>query len=607
MSANQKNNINDLKLKISIVDIISHYIKLSKKGNNYIGLCPFHDDKHASLTVNESKKIYKCFSCNAAGDVFSFVKNYNNISYSQAIIKTCELANIDKNEVNSLASYINFNNENQVLYDINKDANKYFKMFLSNKENLNAREYLKQRNISNEIIDKFDIGFAPNDKTIIIDLLNNKNDIVKGAKGYSLKDIERAGISKLLDSADYIPYFINRITFAIRDENDEIVGFSARAIDNNETKYINTPTTNIFLKNNILYSMNKVIKKYDLDTIYILEGFMDVIALSKIGIENAVATMGVAFSENHLYTLSKLEHLKNIILCFDNDEAGQSNIEKTADLLLKKYNVYIVKYLTNDKDVDELVNKDSDLALKTINNVISYQRFKIEKICANTNLQNIVSKNTSIEKIIEILKTYTSSINLLDDIKYVSNKFNIDETIIKESLNSYANKQRKYNSKINIKKYEINDLILQPHHEKKWTSKINPTTLSEIEILKFSLINKKYMDKFFDLCGRLINNDIKQMLNIIQDYYYANPSKEKIDINDLPIIFSNNKFLSYGNILLNEIKAKNIKYFDQKVDQIIQTHMKNLKKLDQQRISEKIALDENYSDEYINMIKRMNK
>ena len=607
MSANQKNNINDLKLKISIVDIISHYIKLSKKGNNYIGLCPFHDDKHASLTVNESKKIYKCFSCNAAGDVFSFVKNYNNISYSQAIIKTCELANIDKNEVNSLASYINFNNENQVLYDINKDANKYFKMFLSNKENLNAREYLKQRNISNEIIDKFDIGFAPNHKTIIIDLLNNKNDIVKGAKGYSLKDIERAGISKLLDSADYISYFINRITFAIRDENDEIVGFSARAIDNNDTKYINTPTTNIFLKNNILYSMNKVIKKYDLDTIYILEGFMDVIALSKIGIENAVATMGVAFSKNHLYTLSKLEHLKNIILCFDNDEAGQSNIEKTADLLLKKYNVYIVKYLTNDKDVDELVNKDSDLALKTINNVISYQRFKIEKICANTNLQNIVSKNTSIEKIIEILKTYTNSINLLDDIKYVSNKFNIDETIIKESLNSYANKQRKYNSKINIKKYEINDLFLKPHHEKKWTSKINPTTLSEIEILKFSLTNKKYMDKFFNLCGRLINNDIKQMINIIQDYYYENPSKENIDINDLPIIFSNNKYLSYGNIVLNEIKTKNVKYFDQKVDQIIQTHMKNLKKLDQQKISEKIALDENYSDEYINMIKRMNK
>ena len=196
---------------------------------------------------------------------------------------------------------------------------------------------------------------------------------------------------------------------------------------------------------------------------------------------------------------------------------------------------------------------------------------------------------------------------MFDDIKYVSIKFNIDEAIIKESLNSYGKKQKKYTNKFNPKKYEVNDLVLEPHHHKKWKPTIKATTLSEIEILKFSLVSKKYLELFFDLCGRLINNDIKQIINIIQEYYYSNPSKEAIDINDLHNIFGNDKYLSQATIILKEIKTKNIKYFDEKVNQIIQTHIKNLKKLDQQKISEKISLNEDYSDEYINMIKRMNK
>ena len=334
---------------------------------------------------------------------------------------------------------------------------------------------------------------------------------------------------------------------------------------------------------------------------------MDVIALAKLNINNAIATMGVAFSKEHINTLSKLPNLKNVIICFDNDEAGKTSIEKTAELLIGKYNVYIVQYLSDKKDIDEIQIKDPDLALKTINNVISYQSFKIKRIIEKINLNNSVEKNTALVKIIDILNSFSNNIEMLGEIKNVAKILNVDESIIKDSL-TLTNKRAKSSSSYNYKKYEVNDVILKKNNYKKWQyNEESITKLSEIEILKFSLVNRKYVDLFFNKCGRILDTDIKQMLNLIQDYYLNNLAIDHLEQSDLIKIFSDNKQLSQISIILNEIRNKNIKYFDSKVEQIIQTQIKNLRKIDQQKITQKILEDNEYSDEYIKLIQRMNK
>ncbi len=565
-------NIDKIRNQISITEIISSFIKLTKKGNNSVGLCPFHDDKHASLTVSEQKHIYKCFSCGNSGDAFTFIKNYLHCSYQEAIAKACEIANLNLDEFSDVKTFIENKNKNANLIEINKLANKYFMMFLDNKENQFARDYLAKRDINDELIKRFDIGFAP-DGNIILDLLNNKNDIVKGQKGFSFEEIKKVGLATISQEGNYVPYFWGRITFGIRNEYDEIVAFSARTLKDDPNKYINTPTTEIFSKNETLYNFNNVYKVYDVESIYVLEGFMDVIALHKIGITNAVATMGVAFTKNHINLLSKLPNLKSVILCFDNDDAGQNSIQKTAEIIKPYYDVYVVQYDSEFKDIDEIYTHSKDDAIRNANNIISYNLYLINKIIASHNLNNVVEKNNAIQKIIAILQTYKNDIELYTDIDFISSKLNIDKNIIINAISNTSKKTyTKKPSSINYKKYEVDKIDLGPRKNEKVATK-SAIECIEDEIIMFSLANVKYLDKFFEECSRATLDKTNKYLELFDKFYTSHLEEKSINLVNVYEVTDDDAIV--GNLVNNYLKlleSMKVKFPEGKVDEIIKSY-----------------------------------
>ncbi len=612
MYQNKQTNLDKLRSRISIVDVIGNFIKLSKKGNNSVGLCPFHDDKHASLSVNESKKIYKCFSCGNSGDVFTFVKNFNHCTYQEAIAQTCEIANLNLDEFSDIKTFIANKNKNLNLIEINKKANEYFKMFLDNKENQEARDYLAKRDISKELIKKFDIGFAPN-SNIVIDLINNKDDIVKGAKGFAYDEIAKAGLAIISDQGDYETYFKNRITFAIRNEYDEVVGFSARTLTQSASKYINTPTTDIFLKNEVLYNFNNVIKQYDTESIYVLEGFMDVIALHKIGITNAVATMGVAFSKNHINTLKKLPNLKSIILCFDNDEAGQGSIEKTAEIIKPYYDVYIVQYDSEFKDIDEIYMNNKDEAIRNAKRIISYHLFEINKIISKCDQTNPVDKKNAIAKIVSILQTYKDSVELLTDITTIAQQLNISEDILKNAVQLEGKSSSKKQYSPNYKKYEVNQVDLS-HKPKQKVPHKTPLEVHEDQIILMCLASAKNLDTFYEKCGNASLDKTVKYLELMDKFYSTHKDETSINLVNVYNLTQDDAIV--GNLVheyLIQLESMKAKFDDKKVNATIESYKNYLdnskitKQLEIIMQEEDVELRQEMMIDYINKIRNKKK
>lgn len=415
--AYDKKIIDGIKGQVSIVEIINLFVSLTKRANNYIGLCPFHDDKHASLTVNEEKKIYKCFSCNNAGDVFIFLKNFKHITYFEAVLEVAKLANLDSKTIAQLEAFTTIEHQNFINYEINEAALKYYKLFLKEPQNEKILTYLYKRGLNDDLIEHFKIGYAP-DSDVVVDLLENKNNMVSGSQGFKIGDIVETGLARLLPSGKPLSFFKNRVTFAIYNENNKLVAFSGRSMVDDGPKYINTATTKIFNKHEILYNLNHFVNDVELDTVYLVEGFMDVIALHKLKINNAVATMGVAFSKSHLAPLSRLINLKNIILCFDNDEAGQNSVDKTAEILLGAgYEVFVVQYKTEFKDIDEIFNHDQQLATQTLNDTVHYYRHLMTNLIKQHPILNETSKISLAQKTAKILSQYKNSYLLETDTK----------------------------------------------------------------------------------------------------------------------------------------------------------------------------------------------
>ncbi|VEU74229.1 DNA primase [Mycoplasmopsis citelli] len=323
----------------NIVNVISQFIPLTKKGNNYVGVCPFHADTSPSLTVSESKNIYKCFSCGHSGNVIHFVKEFKKIPYMQALEFLAHEANLPINfEQFKKVEQVSRDPQKQKIYDLLDIANSFFKLNVTNEL---AQKFLDLRKINHsEIIQKFDLGFAP---------LTNYAEILKTNNLYSDLDLNKVGL--INDDLNLI--FKNRVTFGIKNQYGEIVGFSGRSLNNdkNYAKYLNSPESQLFKKSQILYNFHNA-KETALEKrqVIIVEGFMDVIALDQAGAHNTIALMGTALTKDHLRLLKDLK----IILFLDNDNAGQSATYKSLLKLIE--NRFDVEVVINDfnKDPDEI-------------------------------------------------------------------------------------------------------------------------------------------------------------------------------------------------------------------------------------------------------------
>lgn len=386
--------------KVNIVDIIGEYVQLVKKGKNYACKCPFHDDHNPSMFVSEEKQIYKCFVCGEAGYVFDFVKNYEKISYYEAVKKVADKVGISLN-IDVKTNTINDKFKDQ--YDIYSISNKFYQNNLNTSLGKIARSYLKDRNIDEDVIKHFEIGLSLNDNNLT-KLLVNKN--------YSNDILVRSGIAVRKGSEVYDIYR-NRIMFPLWDINGRTIGFSGRIYEGNDSiKYINTMETDIFKKGSLLYNYHNarqhILKE---DKIIVVEGFMDVIRLYTIGIYNVVATMGTAITNEQASLINKLT--KNVILMFDGDKAGEKATNSFIEVS-KNYNFDIkIVRLEEDLDPDDyIIKKGKDKIIDHLNHPISIFDYKMVDFKNDINFDN----PNDVSKFITSISPMLSSIN--DDIVY---------------------------------------------------------------------------------------------------------------------------------------------------------------------------------------------
>ncbi len=336
--------IEDVLRKVNIVDVVSNYIELIKKGNSYKGLCPFHADSNPSLSVSEDKQIFKCFSCQASGNAIKFVQDYEKISFLEAVKNLADYANIKID-----ASFINSKNNFTDFYEITKMTRDYYKFYLTGTvDGKNALNYLHERGITIATINKFGIGLSPNKYNHLFKTLTSK--------GIDELKIEKLGLVTKKDK--YFDFFRNRIIFPINDHLNNVVGFSGRILENdsNSPKYVNSAESIIFKKSNILYNLNNAVNEIKKnDRIIIMEGFSDVIAADNAGLKEVVATMGTALTKNHLSLIKK--YTDNILICFDGDDAGLAASYNSLDTV-KQFNVSIV-VIPESLDPDEYIKKYS--------------------------------------------------------------------------------------------------------------------------------------------------------------------------------------------------------------------------------------------------------
>jgi len=334
--------IKEIRDSVDIVDIISNYVSLTPKGKNYFGVCPFHDDNNPSMSVNRDKKIYKCFSCGATGTVFKFIMDYENISFIEAVKKVADTAGLNINIGN--VPKVKNNNKLLEIYDLSL---KFYINNINTSGGKEAKEYLKNRGITDEIIKEFQIGLALNGKDKLSQILLKK---------FNEKDIMKSGLVNK-NAYGYLDLFYDRIMFPLYDLKGNVIAYSGRIYNKEDnSKYFNTKETEIFKKGELLYNYHRAkdIARQQ-NQIIVMEGFMDVIRAHTINIKNVVATMGTAVTKEQALLIKKMA--KEIILCFDGDEAGAKATMACADELIKIGVTPKVIRLENNMDPDEYITK----------------------------------------------------------------------------------------------------------------------------------------------------------------------------------------------------------------------------------------------------------
>ncbi len=555
--------INNIRSSVDIVDLISSYLPLVQKGKNYFGVCPFHDDHSPSMSVSKEKQIYTCFSCGATGNVIKFVLDYENVSFPEALKILADKAgiNLDIKLSNNNLSFSKYKN----LYDIYELAFKFYQNNINTTNGVNAKKYLYSRNLNDDIIKEFGIGLSLKNYELLTKLLMRKN--------YSPNDLLKSGLV-IKSKTNYMDIYYNRIMFPLYNLNGQVVGFSGRIFDNSDTsKYINTKETDIFKKGELLYNYHRAKNICrQKNVVIVMEGFMDVIRAYTIGVTNVVATMGTAVTKNQALLIKKMA--KDVILCFDGDEAGAKATFACAELFNEiGINPKIVR-LEENLDPDEYILKyGKDKFVAKIDNPVNIMDFKLSYLKRNKDFKNPNDVADYVNKIINDLNNIDDDVLRELTLKKVSNESNLDIDFLRSKLtnvksgNTIINKDtRKENKKItkyqkaeeNLIFYMLKSVEVIKLYDEKITYMPDETyrTLAR-EISYFykkygyinsadlisnikdnSIINTLGKVEMLNLKNEYTINEINDYINTIWDYnlkFEINNLKEKIKNETDPI------------------------------------------------------------------------
>ena len=483
MAKIERDQITQIKQSVNIVDIISQYVALSKTGKNYLGLCPFHGEKTPSFNVNEDKQFYHCFGCGKSGDVIKFIEDYKQVSFMDSIKEVADYAGITLD----ISKEYNQDNPNQPLYEIHTQASRFYHMLLTSTElGEKAREYLYDRGIDDNLIEQFNIGLAPNQPDLLYKSLSSKFDE---------KILSESGLFTFTEKSIY-DSFRDRIMFPLTNEFSQTIGFSGRIwqenqteINHKEAKYKNTTTTPIFNKSYELYNLDKardsIGKNHE---VYLMEGFMDVIAAYKSGVTNVVATMGTALTENHIKKLQK--KTQKFVLVYDGDKAGQAATYKSLKLLddFKKQIVRIPENLDPDEYSKKYPNQLKNLMVE---NRISDLEFLIDYLKPE-NLYSVDAESDFVDRLAPLIADEES---LTKQNFYIKKLADLLPDFSYEELERVINNQRE-----NVQKnFDREELHLPPMYEEDKfveSTKIHPLDKIERHLL-FKIMRYPYLLKEF--------------------------------------------------------------------------------------------------------------
>lgn len=440
--------VDDIRQNTDIVDIISQYLQLKKSGQNHFAHCPFHEDNTPSFSVNDQKQIFYCFSCGRGGNVFSFLREIEGLTYPEAIIKTAELINypLDGNLISQVANQQNYEDSTTgKLYSVNKLAKAFYHHILVNTQiGKPALDYLLDRGIKKETIEEFDLGFSPPQRNALYMYLNSQNNIEFDIDTYENSGLFSANSSP--ESDEFLDRFSNRIIFPLHNERGNTIGFSGRIFEENENpyptaKYLNTPETPVFNKSKVIYNFDKAKAAIRRENeVVFFEGYMDVISAWQAGVKNAVASMGTSLTEDQIKSIDRFTD--HIVLAFDGDDAGNDAIKRSVDYLADQthFNLEVVTFPMG-LDPDDYIQKHGKQQFLEflMHGRDTHMSFLMQYHKRGKNLTNESEQITYIDEVLEELTKVDSLVEREIYLSQLSEKFNLSLDTLKSQFETVIN------------------------------------------------------------------------------------------------------------------------------------------------------------------------
>ena len=550
---NQSNNNFSEKVKdrIDIVEVVSEYVNLKKTGKNYQGLCPFHQEKTPSFTVNPDNQFYYCFGCGKGGDIFNFIMEIENITFYESLKMLAKKANMDMPNKRRYSDQ--YNKKREKIFEVHKLAAKFYNYLLLNKQIGNeAYKYLKNRGYTEKDIERFYIGYAPDSWHSLYNFLSNRD--------FDDQLLRESGLIGNKND-NYYDKFRDRIMFPIFNSQGEVIAFGGRRLndeDKNSPKYYNSPETLIFHKSKNLYGLNWSKKGFrETNSAVIMEGYTDVITAHKHGINNAVASLGTALTAEQAKILKR--YVDTVYIAFDPDFAGEKATLKGLDILKKaQLNVRVIE-LPEDKDPDDFIQENnSDEFHNLMESANSLIEFKIRRIVKENENYNINQRISRSKKVLKVLSQIEDPIERDVYLKKTANILNIDKNAMQEALNSFIQKNKQENedknrikekdSEKDLKEMNPQDLLLKtlidnPERIEKVKKELEPKYFNNPYQNAFDLILKKGPD----IVKMNIEEEVESQKLI--DYFMILTVKERQKV-------SESKFQALIDLIKDEYKKK---------------------------------------------------
>jgi len=595
----------DIKDRIDIVDLISSYITLNKAGSNYKAICPFHSEKTPSFIVSPQRQTWRCFgACSTGGDILSFVMKIENIDFYTSIKQLSQQAGINFNS--SIEQ-----KKSDFLLEMNEQAALFFEESLKTKAGSLAKEYINKRGLTEKTISEFRIGFSPSRNNSLVSKLLSL--------GFDEKQIQKAGLSNMSNSGFAKDFFWNRVMFPIHNKQGKVIGFGGRSLDDSTPKYLNTPKTEVFDKQSILYGLNKASSSIQsLNCAIIVEGYMDVITAHQNEQQNVIASMGTAITEQQINSIKRIA--QDYVLAMDSDTAGQSatlrslesawhvldstnqsNYSQNTLLNLGKPPKIRIASLPPGEDPDSLIKNNLNGWKTLIETATPYKEFVIDIVCEKNEKTTPEGKGQIINALLPIITSSKSSVEQEHYIETLSKKIQVSTEIIQSSIgklskpltkNSKRQKNRSNASvtlsalqsnpyktenfimaillqfpqskeKINVSEVEV---FQKTENREIFTSYLNSTTIEELELM-LSPVLKEQLNYLLSINLDPVNEftavqALKQSLARIEQKHLKNMQRELLS--SIQPDSQNPKEIEKVIVDLNQKLKANLNEFNQK-------------------------------------------